>query len=360
MSVKDVELVDVTKKFGETVAVDNINFYVEKGEFFSILGPSGCGKTTTLRLISGFELPTEGKILIRERDASWIPPNKRPTNLVFQNLALFPVMNVFENIAFGLRTRRESSKEIRKKVEKMLELVGLKGYGKKRINQLSGGEKQRVAIARCLVVDPTVLLLDEPLGALDLKLREQMKLELKKIHKNVGTTFVYITHDQGEALFMSDRIAVMNKGQLQQIGTPEELYDSPANGFVASFVGQTNKIDGRIEQEKGSLIFTNGQFRAESDHIAEGLKPGRRCSLFIRPEKIDVADISEKRRPGIVNAYEGTVEDKIFMGESVRYLVRLPGEQVMEVMQTYKKGVQVKKVGEKILISWDPGDSAIF
>ena len=360
MEIKDVELIDVTKKFGEKRAVDSINFYVNKGEFFSILGPSGCGKTTTLRMISGFEEPTEGQIKIKGEDVSGIPPNKRATNLIFQNLALFPVMNVFENIAFGLKTRRESSGKIRKKVEKMLELIGLKGYGKKRTGQLSGGEKQRVAIARCLIINPTVLLLDEPLGALDLKLREQMKLELKKIHQNVGTTFIYITHDQGEALFMSGRIAVMDKGQVQQIGTPEELYDSPANSFVAGFVGNTNKIDGTLDEENGGLVFRKGKFKCISKNTAEGLKVNDRCLLYIRPEKITVRDISEKSTLTIPNSYEGTVEDKIFMGESVRYLVKITSGDTIEVMQTYKKGTPIKGIGERVLIYWDSDDSQIF
>ena len=361
MSVlNDVELVNVTKKFGEKIAVDSISFYVKKGEFFSILGPSGCGKTTTLRMISGFEEPTEGKILIRGKEASNIPPNKRPTNLVFQNLALFPVMNVFENIAFGLRVRGVSNKEINKKVEYILEMVGLKGYGKKQISQLSGGEKQRVAIARCLVINPTVLLLDEPLGALDLKLREQMKIELKKIHRNVGTTFIYITHDQGEALFMSDRIAVMNKGKIQQIGVPEELYDFPANGFVAGFVGQTNKIDGFLEEENGILVFRKNSFKAVSANIDKKLKAKDSCSLYIRPEKITIINDNQSKLSSKVNSYEAVVKDKIFMGESIRYLVKISGDQIIEIMQTYRKGIPIKNVGDKILISWDPRDSNIF
>ncbi len=360
MGKKDIELINVTKKFGEIKAVDNVSFEVKMGEFFSILGPSGCGKTTTLRMISGFEDPTEGKILIRGKDAAGIPPNKRPTNLVFQNLALFPVMNVFENIAFGLRTRRMTGSEVKERVERMLELVGLKGYGKKKISQLSGGEKQRVAIARCLIIEPTVLLLDEPLGALDLKLREQMKLELKKIHKNVGTTFIYITHDQGEALFMSDKIAVMNKGKLQQIGTPEELYDSPANGFVASFVGQTNRIDGVLEEEKGKMVFRKGDFKAFVVNIPQGITQNKKCSLFIRPEKISVWDPSQKLSIDDENLYQGKVEDKIFMGESVRYLVKIAEGLTFEAMQTYRKGIPVKNVGEKILVSWDSSDSNIF
>ena len=359
--IYDVELINVSKIFGSKLAVDNISFFVRKGEFFSILGPSGCGKTTTLRMISGFEEPTKGKILIRGKDALDIPPNKRPTNLVFQNLALFPVMNVFENVAFGLRVRRIPNNEVKKRVENILELVGLKGYEKKQINQLSGGEKQRVAIARCLIVNPNVLLLDEPLGALDLKLREQMKIELKKIHKNVGTTFIYITHDQGEALFMSDRIAVMNKGKIQQIGSPEELYDLPANGFVASFVGQTNKIDGFLEKENGEFVFRKNNFKAISTNIDRKLKPKDSCTLFIRPEKITIIDLNNKNKlKSKINSYEAVIHDKIFMGESVRYLVKISRDQIIEVMQTYRKGIPIKNIGDRIFISWDPRDSNIF
>jgi len=211
-----------------------------------------------------------------------------------------------------------------------------------------------------LIINPAVLLLDEPLGALDLKLREQMKLELKKIHQNVGTTFVYITHDQGEALFMSDRIAVMNSGKLQQIGTPEALYDSPANGFVASFVGQTNKIGGLLEEKNGNLIFKKNSFISISSNIAKGLKVKDKCFLYIRPEKISVMDTPEKKKITKENTYETTIEDKIFMGDSVRYLVKLVGNQILEVMQTYKKGIRAKNIGEKVIISWDPSDSNIF
>ena len=230
----------ITKKFADFTAVDDVTFQVEEGRFFSILGPSGCGKTTLLRMIAGFLEPTQGGLQIRGKDMVGVSPNRRPVNLIFQNLALFPMMNVAENIAFGLKRNRCPAKEIATRTNAMLERVGLRGFGWKDISQLSGGQKQRVAIARALVLDPSILLLDEPLGALDLKLREQMKIELKKLQQEVGTTFIYITHDQSEALVMSDTVAVMNKGRFEQIDTPRNLYENPATQFVAGFVGETN------------------------------------------------------------------------------------------------------------------------
>ncbi|MEM3514100.1 MAG: ABC transporter ATP-binding protein, partial [Candidatus Hadarchaeum sp.] len=261
----DVEVKNVTKKFGEVIAVDNISFTVEKGQFFSLLGPSGCGKTTTLRMICGFETPTEGEIFIDGKPMTNVPPYKRPTNLVFQNLALFPHMNVYDNIAFGLRIKKVPEPEIQKRVKEMLELVRLPGYEKRKISQLSGGEKQRIAIVRALVNRPAVLLLDEPLGPLDLKLREEMVVELKRIKREVGTTFIYVTHDQGEALTMSDKIAVMNKGKIVQMGTPLEIYERPNSKFVADFIGGTNFFEGRyrdgvVEVDKlGKIIVAPGQ-----------------------------------------------------------------------------------------------------
>ena len=239
-SKTDLAVEGATKRFGGLAAVDDVSFRVESGKFFSILGPSGCGKTTLLRMIAGFESPDEGTIEIRGQDMAGIPPNRRPVNLIFQHLALFPMMNVEGNIAFGLKRRGLGKKEIRRKIGEILERVDLAGFGPKRIHQLSGGQKQRVAIARCLVLEPAVLLLDEPLGALDLKLREQMKVELKKLQAKVGTTFVYITHDQSEALVMSDHIAVMNRGRFEQTDTPENLYHAPKTPFVAGFVGDNN------------------------------------------------------------------------------------------------------------------------
>jgi spermidine/putrescine transport system ATP-binding protein len=242
----DLSVETVTKKFGDFTAVRDVSFAVEQGRFFSILGPSGCGKTTLLRMIAGFIAPSGGRILIRGSDMAGYPPNRRPVNLIFQHLALFPMMNIAQNIAFGLQRRREKKPDIDRKVAQILERVGLPGFGDKKIDQLSGGQKQRVAIARCLVLDPAVLLLDEPLGALDLKLREQMKVELKKLQAQVGTTFIYITHDQSEALVMSDHVAVMNNGRFEQVDTPRNLYAHPKTPFVARFVGTTTPGGGRL------------------------------------------------------------------------------------------------------------------
>jgi spermidine/putrescine transport system ATP-binding protein len=250
---EDLSVESVTKTFGDFTAVSDVSFTVEKGRFFSILGPSGCGKTTLLRMIAGFIEPTGGRILIRGSDMAGRPPNRRPVNLIFQHLALFPMMDVAGNIAFGLQRRKEKKADIEKKVTEILERVGLPGFGSKKIDQLSGGQKQRVAIARCLVLDPAVLLLDEPLGALDLKLREQMKVELKKLQAQVGTTFIYITHDQSEALVMSDHVAVMNNGRFEQVDTPRNLYAHPKTPFVARFVGDNNAWKGTVAGRQDDL-----------------------------------------------------------------------------------------------------------
>ncbi len=285
----DVSLVHVTKRFGDLVAVDDVSFDVPKGSFFSILGPSGSGKTTILRMIAGFETPTSGDIYIGGERVNDVPPNKRRCNMVFQRLALFPMMNVLDNVTFGLRRRGGMSKaEMEKLAEDILARVGLKGLGKRKINQLSGGQQQRVALARSLVLEPTVLLLDEPLGSLDLKLRQAMKLELKHLQARIGTTFVYITHDQTIALAMSDTIAVINKGKIEQIAPPEVLYRRPATHFVASFVGENNKLlAGRVIRQVDEQV-------CEVDfggipmvgRMGEPLKSGDTVDLFIRPEMI--------------------------------------------------------------------------
>ena len=244
----DVELTNITKKFGNLVAVKDVSFQVPRGSFFSILGPSGCGKTTTLKVIAGFEEPDIGDVYIGGQRLNNVPPNHRPVNMVFQQLALFPLMSVFDNVAFGLKMAKVSRQDRKKRVDQILEKVGLEGLGNRKPSQLSGGQQQRVAIARCLVLDPTVLLLDEPLGALDLKLREQMKIQLKQLQHQIGTTFIYITHDQSEALVMSDQVAVMNFGELLQVGTPDELYSHPVDTFVASFVGENIGFSGVITE----------------------------------------------------------------------------------------------------------------
>lgn len=273
----------ISKKFKEHTVIEDLNFSVNEGDFFSILGPSGCGKTTLLRMIAGFLEPTSGKVYIRGKDMSGIPPNKRPVNIVFQNLALFPMMNVKENVAFGLRRRKFSNEEIDEKVSSMLKRVGLRGYENRSISMLSGGQRQRVAIARSLVLEPSILLLDEPLGALDRKLREHMKIELKLLQAEIGTTFIYITHDQSEALVMSNRVAVMNNGNFDQLDTPKNLYKFPATSFVAGFVGETNKFE----------VTTKKIAKDEIEiHTAKNWTLHKKCSdfeykfLFIRPESV--------------------------------------------------------------------------
>jgi spermidine/putrescine transport system ATP-binding protein len=272
-----LEIKNVTKKFDDFTAVDAVSFEVEDGGFFSILGGSGCGKTTLLRMISGFEQETEGELLIRGKSMKGIPPEKRPVNIVFQNLALFPMMNVERNVAFGLQRERLPKKEIQTRVTEILERVGLIGFEKKKVTDLSGGQRQRVAIARSLVLKPSILLLDEPLGALDRKLREHMKIELKTLQKEIGTTFIYITHDQSEALVMSDRVAVMNEGRFEQIDSPQNLYKSPKTSFVAGFVGESNEFN-VTAYENGELTTENGCKLIRPDLDFQPKK------LFMRPE----------------------------------------------------------------------------
>ena len=260
MREKIIELQNITKTYDNGfTAVSDFNLYVKRGEFITFLGPSGCGKTTTLRMIAGFELPTEGKILLNGKDIANLPPYERPINTVFQRYALFPHMNIYENIAFGLRQKKMSEDVIKKKVKKVLELVDLEGFEKRSVATLSGGQQQRIAIARAVVNEPEILLLDEPLGALDLKMRKEMQLELKEMHERLGITFIYVTHDQEEALTMSDTIVVMSKGKIQQIGTPEDIYNEPKNAFVADFIGESNIFNG-IMTGKLKARFGGGEF----------------------------------------------------------------------------------------------------
>ena len=276
-----LEIKNLSKHFGDFTAVKNINFCVEDGGFFSILGSSGCGKTTLLRMIAGFETQTKGDIIIKGQSMAGIPPEKRPVNIVFQNLALFPMMNVRENVAFGLKRLKLTKSEIDARVDEMLSRVGLQGYEKKDVTALSGGQRQRVAIARSLVMKPSILLLDEPLGALDRKLREHMKVELKLLQKEIGTTFIYITHDQSEALVMSDKIAVMHQGVFEQIDTPKGLYKHPKTAFVAGFVGDSNKFE--LAKQEGDTITTKGGWSLNKTSLGSGSKLE---VLYIRPEAL--------------------------------------------------------------------------
>ncbi|MFN3526643.1 MAG: ABC transporter ATP-binding protein [Paracoccus sp. (in: a-proteobacteria)] len=281
-----VELAGIGMSFGSTRAVSDVSFKVEAGEFFSILGPSGCGKTTILRMIAGFIEPTEGRVMIGERDMKGLGPNQRPTAMIFQSLALFPLMTVRDNIAFGLEARGVGRAERHRKADDLLRLIALDGYGDRMPGELSGGQRQRVAIARALAVEPGVLLLDEPLSALDLKLRQHMRAELRALQKRTGVTFIYITHDQSEALAMSDRVAVMSAGLLQQVATPRELYDNPATPFVARFVGETNAIAGQIAQVEGGTARIDTALGSLTGRAGQGAAPGMAGTIYIRPEAL--------------------------------------------------------------------------
>jgi spermidine/putrescine transport system ATP-binding protein len=319
----DLSVQAVSKHYTAFTAVDRLSLDVPKGSFFSILGPSGCGKTTLLRMIAGFIAPDEGDIVIGGRSMKQVAPNQRPVNMVFQHLALFPMMSVGENVGYGLVRRGLGKAEVARKAEAMLERVGLPGTAGRRIDQLSGGQKQRVAIARSLVLEPTLLLLDEPLGALDLKLREHMKIELKQLQSEVGTTFVYITHDQSEALVMSDRVAVMNKGRFEQVGTPQELYYRPATAFVAGFVGNSNRLDGSL---LAGLDGPTVKTALSAPLLATPMQPGLagNVSLFIRPETISLAR-NGHQLAGHANRLQGQVESLLFDGANSTVLVREAG-----------------------------------
>ena len=350
---------DLSKQFGDFTAVNNLTFDVEDGKFFSILGPSGCGKTTLLRMIAGFYQPTKGSLAIQGKDMLGIEPNKRPVNLVFQHLALFPMMNVFENIAFGLKRRGEKGQGVENKVKNMLERVGLPEHASKKINQLSGGQKQRVAIARALVLEPSVLLLDEPLGALDAKLREHMKVELKKLQVKVGTTFVYITHDQSEAMVMSDYVAVMNKGHFEQLDTPQNLYSNPASSFVAQFVGNNNKFSVDLKKDESGKFFAstnNGGLYTLSDSF--NLQNSKSFDMFVRPEAIIINPVNPKPEFNVINA---DVKAILFDGGNSRLLVT-PEKTDEEIIVSLPQNRQFDyiKAKDSIKIGWDPEAAVCF
>ncbi|PIE72685.1 MAG: spermidine/putrescine ABC transporter ATP-binding protein [Deltaproteobacteria bacterium] len=353
----DLSVRDLVKRFGDFTAVDDVSFDVPTGSFFSILGPSGCGKTTLLRMIAGFDSPSSGAIEIRGEDMLGVPPNLRPVNLVFQHLALFPMMDVAENISFGLKRRRFSRTDIKKKTETILERVGLPGFGEKRINQLSGGQKQRVAIARCLVLEPSVLLLDEPLGALDLKLREQMKVELKKLQAKVGTTFIYITHDQSEALVMSDRVAVMNKGRFEQVGTPQELYSQPKTPFVAQFVGDNNRWSGTIAERSDDevvIVTSEGyRFRTKTQDSSPG---NNKVNLYLRPEAMRI----EPRDKKGLNIFDVTVKSILFDGANSRLLTTTKEDHELIVTLPQNRKFDHIRPGDEISVAWHPDSGICF
>jgi len=355
----DLSVQSVSKFFGDFTAVDDVSFEVPQGQFFSILGPSGCGKTTLLRMIAGFTEPSRGKIVIRGEDMAGVSPNRRPVNLIFQHLALFPMMTVAQNIAFGLQRRKGTRGDIKRKVSGMLERVGLPGFEDKAIDQLSGGQKQRVAIARCLVLEPVVLLLDEPLGALDLKLREQMKVELKKLQAQVGTTFVYITHDQSEALVMSDHVAVMNQGRFEQVDTPQNLYHQPQSPFVARFVGENNTWSGvvrRCEAETVDIETASGQHLRT--RAMAPLTPGTAVELFLRPEAMIIQPAAEIPH---LNRFEVTVKSLLFDGANSRLLAN-PLNDDTELLIALPQNRQFDYIrrDDRIEVAWDEQSGICF
>jgi spermidine/putrescine transport system ATP-binding protein len=352
----EIQLQHLEKHFREIRAVDGVSLDVVSGEFFSLLGPSGCGKTTTLRMIGGFELPTAGRVLLRGRDVTNDPPDKRPVNMVFQNYALFPHLDVGNNIAFGLRRRHVEAAEIERRVREALDLVRLGGYERRKPNQLSGGQQQRVALARALVNRPNVLLLDEPLGALDLKLRKQLQVELKRVQAEVGITFVYVTHDQEEALTMSDRIAVMNRGRIEQLGTPEELYERPMTRFVADFIGTTNLLTGAVESSNGGAVTVRLGSGDQCVVSGTGLAVGAPVEVSIRPESVILRPAADGSRSGMPLA--ATVEQVAYLGGSVQYIVRTTGGLALTAL-TPKTGTRLP-VGDVVDVSWTPSDALIL
>jgi spermidine/putrescine transport system ATP-binding protein len=338
----DVRLEGVTKRFDDVVAVDDVSLEVEHGSFYALLGPSGCGKTTTLRMIGGFEEPNEGIVYLGGREVTGLPPYKRDVNTVFQSYALFPHLDVFENVAFGLKRRRVARDQVRGRVLEILKIVGLSGVERRKSRQLSGGQQQRVALARALVNRPRVLLLDEPLGALDLKLRKQMQLELKMIQHDMAVTFIHVTHDQEEAMTMADRIAVMNAGRIEQLGTPDELYERPSTKFVAGFLGVSNLLSGSATPD-GTVTVDGAQI-----HVTPGALDGRsgRVAVGIRPEKMQLGEDGENRIPG-------EVKERAYIGVSTQYIVETQAGELSVYVQNAGPQAALAAPGDRVVLSWN-------
>jgi spermidine/putrescine transport system ATP-binding protein len=356
VSEPSVHLEDVSKAFGDLLAVREMDLEIGRGEFFTLLGPSGCGKTTTLRMVAGFEQPTSGRILIEGGDVAGLPAHKRPTNTVFQSYALFPHLSVGENVAFGLERKGVDKAEIKQRVQAELERVGLASEINRRPNQLSGGMQQRVALARALVNLPKVLLLDEPLGALDLKLRKGLQLELKRIQREVGITFVYVTHDQEEALTMSDRIAVMNRGRVEQCDLPEAVYERPATTFVAGFIGVSNLMPGQVVSANGARSRVKLDAGVEIEAPTDGVASGERCHAVVRPEKLRL-DPRDGAAPDGWPSVEGMVESSVYLGTATQIVVRLPGDVPMTVLVPNADEAERSRLpggGAPVRLSWAP------
>jgi putative spermidine/putrescine transport system ATP-binding protein len=357
MTGATIRIKGLTKSFGDVTAVDNVSFEIDKGQFVTLLGPSGSGKTTILNMIAGFEELTSGDIFINDRSVGYTPPFKRDIGMVFQSYALFPHMTVGENIAFPLRNRKVSPTQIKIKVREALELVKLGGYEDRHPKQLSGGQQQRIALARAIIFSPQVLLMDEPLGALDKKLREHMQLEIKQLHKKIGITVISVTHDQGEALTMSDRVVVLNSGRIEQIGKPDELYDKPKTKFVADFIGETNFLDGTVVNREGNLLFikTSGGLKI----VAEDLdgKKEKDVSISIRPEKIIILEEGSFRD----NTYSGIIEEVIYIGEITKLKVSFQGGEESVFLKLHnRKDTPNLERSSTIRIGWDRDDMTII
>ena len=347
-----LELRSLTKDFGTFTAVQSLDLDVPKGAFFALLGPSGCGKTTTLRMVAGLESPTSGTITLGGNDITRTKPYQRPVNTVFQNYALFPHLDIFENVAFGLRRRKES--EVDRRVTEMLDLVELGSQARKRPAQLSGGQQQRVALARALINQPEVLLLDEPLGALDLKLRRSMQLEIKRIQTEVGLTFIHVTHDQEEAMTMADTVAVMNAGVIEQMGAPSELYENPRTTFVANFLGQSNLIEGRIKSRSSDVVTVDMHGIDVSVTAARSHVDGEMGWIGIRPEKVLIGEEGENLDAPGNSIPGGQVVDVSFVGVSTQYLVRMPWGQELQVFEQNTGRRRMFRRGDKVELSWRP------
>ncbi|MDR0562486.1 MAG: ABC transporter ATP-binding protein [Spirochaetaceae bacterium] len=370
MKGSDVIIEEVSKSFGDFRVLNGVSLAIHKGEFFSLLGPSGCGKTTLLRIIAGFENPDSGKVTFDGADILALPPNKRQANTVFQNYALFPHLSVFENVAFPLRLRQVPKPEITSKVTEYLKLVQLENHGHKKPNQLSGGQKQRVAIARALINEPRVLLLDEPLSALDAKLRQHMLIELDQIHDKIGITFIYVTHDQQEALSVSDRIAVMNQGNVLQVGTPHDIYESPATDFVARFIGETNLFDGTVASA-ARLDKPEPEFMTELDikelgrikvTTVDDVKPGQSVSFTIRPEKILISKEKPATKREDINLFQGVVDEPIYSGFQTKFYVKVKDGVVIRIMKqhaTYSDEGPDIVWKDSVFLSWSANDGYI-
>jgi spermidine/putrescine transport system ATP-binding protein len=354
----DLILQDVSKSFGPVRAVDRVTFAVARGEFYSLLGPSGCGKTTTLRLVAGFELPDAGRVLLEDEDITRVPPNRRRVNTVFQHYALFPHLTVEANVVYGLKQRKLGRAETARRLDDALSTVRLKELRTRYPRELSGGQQQRVALARALINEPTVLLLDEPLAALDLKLRKAMQQELKSLQERVGITFVYVTHDQEEALTLSDRIAVMNDGRLLQEGTPDEIYERPRTRFVADFIGQTNLFEGRVEKTGEVIVVRADEGFLLRCSAADFVPSGRRVAVSIRPESLMPAAARENG----ANRLEGTFARRTYLGDLVQYHVLLAGnrEVVMQRQNDREDLAAAWQIGEAVPITWEPASALVL